>query len=239
MWSSRLPGCRKMYCSIFHSFFKISRGAGSQFTFFGSFFTSFLMVSVYKNEKKMDQKWEPWAPLMSIFEKWMFFSRFSPHFWLHFSSHFSEKWNKKWDQKWIKNENCEHPYYLWQIFFSLYIFIFQYVWWCWRLLYFLLAVRLMVFPGSSFFENNITGLGGEAGLPGIHIPWWANMRNKPKLILGYDSILHQNSWLISFTSYGAQNLVITTFVQWPNWLQKFFEIYITNFDQNKSLKWHM
>jgi len=68
MWSSRLPGCRKMYCSIFHSFFhsffKISRGAGSQLSFFGSFFTSFLMVYVYKNEKKKDQKWELWAPLM-------------------------------------------------------------------------------------------------------------------------------------------------------------------------------
>jgi len=46
-------------------FFKFSRGAGSQFSFFGSFFTSFLMVYVYKNEKK-----------------------------------------------WIKNENCEHPYYV-------------------------------------------------------------------------------------------------------------------------------
>jgi len=73
MRSSRLPGHRKMYCSIFHSFlisfFKISRGASSQFSFFGSFFTSFLMVYVYKNEKKngskMDQKWELWAPLMS------------------------------------------------------------------------------------------------------------------------------------------------------------------------------
>jgi len=70
MWSSRLPGCRKMYCSIFHSFFhsffKTSRGAGSQFSFFSSFFSSFLMVYVYKNEQKMDQKWELWAPLFVI-----------------------------------------------------------------------------------------------------------------------------------------------------------------------------
>jgi len=28
---------------------------------------------------------------MSIFEKWMFFGHFSPHFWLNFSAHFSEK----------------------------------------------------------------------------------------------------------------------------------------------------
>jgi len=45
-----------MYRSIFHSFFKISRGAGSQFSFFASFFTSFLMVYVYKNEKKKGSK---------------------------------------------------------------------------------------------------------------------------------------------------------------------------------------
>ena len=70
MQSSRLLGCWKMYCSIFHSFFhsffKISRGSGSQFSFFGSFFTLFLMVYVYKNEKKMNQKWELWAPLLHM-----------------------------------------------------------------------------------------------------------------------------------------------------------------------------
>jgi len=41
---------------IFSLIFQIFKGAGSQFLFFGSFFTSFLMVYVYKNEKKMDQK---------------------------------------------------------------------------------------------------------------------------------------------------------------------------------------
>jgi len=80
MQSSRLLGCWKMYCSIFHSFFhsffKISRGAGSQFSFFSWFFTSFLMVYVYKNEQKMDQKWEPWAPLLLLHESTHFFKAF-------------------------------------------------------------------------------------------------------------------------------------------------------------------
>ena len=54
--------------------------------------------------KTEDEKWMKngnvsKTDMMSIFEKWMFFSHFSPHFWLHFSSHFSEKWNQKWDQK--------------------------------------------------------------------------------------------------------------------------------------------
>jgi len=55
--------------------------------------------------KTEDEKWMKNGNVsktdtMSIFEKWMFFSRFSPYFWLHFSSHFSEKWNQRWDQKW-------------------------------------------------------------------------------------------------------------------------------------------
>ena len=61
MQSSRLPRCWKVYCFISHSFLisflKISRWSGSQFSFFGSFFISFLMVYVYKNVLRMNQKW--------------------------------------------------------------------------------------------------------------------------------------------------------------------------------------
>jgi len=51
-----MRGAKKTCCSIFRSFLRISRRVGSQFSFFSSLFSSFLMVYVYKNEEKIDQK---------------------------------------------------------------------------------------------------------------------------------------------------------------------------------------